>query len=130
MRYLVGVLAGLVSIAGPLRAKDCVNATSTVELVDCLGGVYKVADGALNAAYGAAKAYKRQLDADLDPSLRGAEVALRDAQRAWIVFRDKFCESDRYNYQGGTGTSAFELGCLIGLTRTQTDLLRAQGAGE
>jgi len=74
------------------------------------------ADAALDANYKA-----------LSPQLDGAnQQRLRDAQRAWIAFRDKECS---FRAQGGAGGSASALAssaCIAELSRQRADALKRQ----
>jgi uncharacterized protein YecT (DUF1311 family) len=60
--------------------KNCDRDQQTMNI--CAGQRYSVADRALNRAY--LDTFGKQPDAD-------ARKRLRDAQRAWIAFRDKDC---------------------------------------
>ncbi len=62
---------------------DCDNAASQMEMDVCASDAFKAADRTLNATY-------RKLMAKLDADGQGY---LRDAQRAWVSFRDKECVS-------------------------------------
>ncbi len=81
---------------------DCNNAVAQVEMTFCAEQDWKTADADLNAAYGAARGVLRAVDAGLPVNQRGAEAALRDAQRAWITYRDKSCTAESYMMYGGS----------------------------
>ena len=66
------------------------------------------ADAALNATY---KTALSQLDAS-------NQARLREAQRAWIAFRDKECD---FRVQGGDGPARAD--CIAELTRQRTEAL-------
>jgi len=83
----------------------------------CAHRDWQAADAELNRVYRLARTAMRALDADLPPDLQGAEAALRDAQRAWIVFRDKACEAEGYLFRGGTMEPFIVSSCMAGLTR-------------
>lgn len=78
------------------------------------------ADQALNAQYTTTMSR-------LSPSSR---TLLRNAQRAWISFRDQQC---RYEASGVTGGSAYPMvqsGCVARLTTERTQTLRRLGQCE
>jgi len=105
-------------LAGPVAAQevDCANAVAQVELTYCAEEAFLAADADLNLAYKAARAMMRQVDADLPASQRGAEVALRDGQRAWITFRDQACLAEAYIFSGGSAQPMVYSGCQARLT--------------
>lgn len=85
--------------------EHCANATSTVEIVQCIGDLHAEWDARLNAAY------QSSIAALPEPR----QTALRDVQRAWIAYRDANCGF----YRGGEGTiAAVEAAlCIYGMTR-------------
>ena len=72
-------------------------------------------DAALNAAYAAAVA-----------RVEGGpqEALLRDAQRAWIAFRDAACDAEASLYEGGTFQPVAGTECRTRLTQARTGDLR------
>ena len=64
------------------KAKDCGKLTVQADMNACAGDNYAAADAALNKTYASAMA--QQDDAT-------SKTALKDAERAWISFRDKEC---------------------------------------
>jgi len=108
----------LLLLAGPAAAQsvDCRNAMAQVELNYCAEQDFLLADADLNVAYQAARALMRRVDAGLPVTERGAEVALRDAQRAWITFRDKACLAEAYTWHGGSGQPMAYSGCRARVT--------------
>ena len=72
---------------------------------------------------------------DWDPRLadddRGAADRLREAQRAWITFRDKGCEAEGYAMKGGSAEPMVVLGCMRAVTldraRQLEDMVSAYG---
>jgi uncharacterized protein YecT (DUF1311 family) len=67
----------------------------------------------------------QQTDAALAEADRGAEIALRDAQRAWITFRDAACRAEGYVYFGGSMRLQVVALCLERMTRARTEELRS-----
>ena len=106
----------------------CLNgpaAGSEVGNRNCIGLELDAWDDRLNDAY------KKILVGDLgtqqtqraEPSgevrtKTGADI-LRDAQRAWIAFRDKKCDAARLPLEGGTGAMTLEATCMLTETARQ-----------
>ena len=71
---------------------------------------------------------ERQAAKQMDQYLAAGEVTntvmLRDAQRAWIPFRDKACAAESNLARGGTMQSMLALNCMERLTRQRTEDLR------
>ena len=112
------VVAAFALLAGPLAAQtvDCANAVAQVELNFCAEAEFRSADADLNVAYKAARERMRQIDAQLAAPQRGAEIALRDAQRAWVTFRDQACLAEAYVFAGGSAQPMVYSGCLGRIT--------------
>jgi len=89
-----------------LIADPCPEApgANTMTIVACQEREEKIWDGYLNDWYG--EAVKRLKD---DPN---ALAALKDAQRAWIVFRDAKCDYWEKRYAGGTFASIAAGNCM------------------
>lgn len=103
---------------------DCTNPTTQIEMTGCASLAYEAADVELNAAYTIARAEARRRDA-ADPGLNPSnEVLLRDAQRAWIPFRDLACEAESTLARGGSMQNQLLFLCLDRLTRARTQDLR------
>lgn len=80
------------------------------------GGDAGKADAELNATY---KALLSQLGAP-------DQQRLRDAQRAWIAFRDKECAFRTQGNQGGSVGAATAADCIGELTRQRAEALKRQ----
>lgn len=96
--------------ADAAETPDCGKAQTTAALDACYGAAHKAADAALNARYGALMA---RLAAD-------DQARLREAQRAWIAFRDKQCAFETAPYSTGTIYSMLVTICLTELTQART----------
>lgn len=87
----------------------------TVAMADCTSAEIEVQDAKLNAAY--------------QQAMRGLEEAprqkLREAQRAWIKFRDTKCASEANS--GGTMDILNSGGCILDATVRRTIELEAMG---
>lgn len=90
---------------------------STLDIVDCLSAQAATWDKRLNSAYRAARAASPQDQRD----------QLREAQRAWIKYRDANC----LYYRMGEGSIAQlqAADCLLWMTRERTIELETGGAG-
>jgi uncharacterized protein YecT (DUF1311 family) len=103
----------------------CGNAKSTLEMRKCFSVQYTKSNNELNQTYSLImkkldeKAKNKSNTQDII-SLRGKII---DAQRAWINFRDKSCEVDRFLYRNGSFEPIAVLTCLYGnTTQRVTDL--------
>ena len=68
-----------------------------MDMNQCAEQDWEAADAELNARLqdGRWRGMKA-MDANLPADLQGGAEALRDAQRAWITFRDTNCEAEGY----------------------------------
>ncbi len=80
----------------------------------CAGAAYKKADGQLDAVY-------KQVAARLE---RPGQERLRDAQRAWISFRDKQCVFMSGGSDGGSVAVMTQAACLASETEARTQALK------
>lgn len=108
---------------------NCQNPQTQTDMNICAGLDYKAADAELNRAYKAAMAAMKDMDANLPPELKGAEKALRTAQRAWIPYRDKACAAYGFMARGGSMESMLVGTCLADLTRKRTKELKDLAKG-
>jgi uncharacterized protein YecT (DUF1311 family) len=123
MRILSGlvplsiVLACSGAMAAPVQIAqaDCSGAGSNVGYKDCLRRNYEAADADLNRVY-------RQVKAELGAEQRGL---LTDAQLAWITYRDKGCEFEKFGSRSGTGYRGFLSQCKERMTRSRVAELQA-----
>ena len=117
----------LTCLAGPALSQtiDCTNTSVQMELNRCAEQDWQAADAELNRAYKAVMAEMRALDQTLPPELQGAAVTLRDAQRAWITFRDANCRLAGYPMRGGSAEPLLVYGCLRQMTLDRTDDIKA-----
>ncbi|MEM6667156.1 MAG: lysozyme inhibitor LprI family protein [Pseudomonadota bacterium] len=87
-------------VSGPCLDQPGNDTTAGMNI--CLGRSIDAWDAILNEAYRAARV-------GLDDAQRSL---LRDAQRAWITFRDKRCALEASYYRGGTLAGVVHGGCL------------------
>jgi uncharacterized protein YecT (DUF1311 family) len=102
-----------------LVADPCPDApgANTMTIVACQIREQKIWDDDLNDWYG--EALKR-LSAEPD-----AAAALKDAQRAWIAFRDSKCDYWEKRYEGGTFASVAAGNCMRATTGQRAIEMRA-----
>lgn len=114
------LLIGLGVLSGPAptaaQQVDCANAMAQQELNWCAEQDWMRADADLNAAYGQAMALLTAYDAELEPVYQGGARALKEAQRAWITYRDKGCEAEGFPMRGGSAEPLLVYGCLARVT--------------
>jgi uncharacterized protein YecT (DUF1311 family) len=115
-------LAALCTFATAATAQDidCANAVTQMDMNQCAYDDWNAADANLNQAYGQVMRLLKQWDADLPADELGGADALRDAQRAWITFRDKACEAEGYAMKGGSAEPLLVYGCMLQLTNERT----------
>ena len=121
----------LALLAGPVAAQqvNCADPVTQVALNLCAEADFRAADAELNRAYKSAREMMRQVDAALPAPQGGAEVALRDGQRAWISFRDQACLAEAYVWTGGSAQPMIHSRCKARLTRQRAADLRDLGRG-
>lgn len=125
-RSLIGLALLLAAMSqAPAQEKlDCDNAVTQLDMTQCAYQDWQSADAELNTLYKAAMDKMHAMDADLPDELKGAVGALRDAQRAWIPYRDKACESYGFLARGGSMEPMLVNGCRADLTRSRIEKLQ------
>ncbi|WP_231710488.1 lysozyme inhibitor LprI family protein [Roseibium limicola] len=111
---------------------DCGYPLTQMEMTYCAGEAFKQADAELNQVYSEAMRAMQSLDEGLTGSgLEGAADALREAQRAWVPFRDKACISQGFMARGGSMEPMLVVGCKATLTQQRIEDLKnlAEGLG-
>lgn len=88
------------------HASPCDKATSTYEAATCFDEEYRTTDKRLNVVY-------KNQRANLDEK---GKTLFRDAQRAWIKFRDAECLNAADSSRGGTDSAIVGLRCQTILT--------------
>jgi uncharacterized protein YecT (DUF1311 family) len=111
------------TVEGPCLKKP--DAETTIGMKECTGREINAWDERLN------KTYRDLLAGDLGqlqtervpPSGKGRKITgadiLRDAQRAWIVARDKKCDAAGLPMEGGTGAGLLTMACVLQETARQ-----------
>ena len=101
---------------GKKKVDPCANAQTQTEMTICAGKEYKAADVVLNQVY-------RQLVAMLDEEEKSQ---LKEAQTAWLKYRDTNCDFVADQYKGGTMRPMILGYCLAEMTSNRTAELRSQ----
>lgn len=113
---------------------NCADPQTQSEMNACAAIDFDRADAELNAEYRRAIAHARASDREgsggrIEGDNRpGDEATLREAQRAWVSFRDAHCRLEGYEARGGSMESMLYDGCRATLTRARTAQLRAPSA--
>lgn len=107
---------------------DCIDPQTQMEMTYCAGVDYEEADADLNALWPKIVAAAKENDEYVAEMARDRGVpttleALRNAQRAWITFRDAQCEYEAYEVFGGTMQPMVGSLCLARLTRERIEVL-------
>ena len=92
-------LALLAAQPSPAEEWHCDNPQAQMEMNACAAIDFERADAELNAEYRRAIASARDADREFDGAgdrRPGDEATLREAQRAWIAFRDAQCRLEGY----------------------------------
>lgn len=129
-RFEMALLASVVGISGASAQEiDCANAQVQMELNFCAERDWMIADGDLNAAYKAAQEVMKGIDAANPATQNEASSDLRDAQRAWVTFRDAACSAEGFLWYGGSGEQMVIYSCRARLTRVRAADLWALSEG-
>ena len=124
MRLTAILVLVLCATGAKAQVVNCAAPVTQLDMNFCADRAWKLADEDLNLAYRMARTLMQQTDAALPVADRGAEVALRDAQRAWITFRDAACRAEGYVYFGGSIRPLVVSNCIERMTRARTEELR------
>lgn len=118
---IVGLLAFAASLQ-PMTEAECANAMNQMEMTACAGQRFSRADAELNAVYARMIAEARA--GDRSPQGRipgddrpGEEATLREAQRAWVTYRDAHCRGEGYVARGGSMEPMLYQECRATLAR-------------
>lgn len=110
------LLAGTPALLAAQKGNDpCPDARTQTEMTTCAGEHYRSADRILN------ERWQRLLRAMEDEPERVA--LLREAQRAWIRFRDTQCDFEASAFEGGSMMPMVGSFCMAELTRTRAEQL-------
>ncbi|PID37087.1 MAG: hypothetical protein CR993_02130 [Rhodobacterales bacterium] len=93
---------------------------STHGMIGCIDAETRFWDEKLNAEYRVTMREMRELDAVEAPGTASREDALREAQRAWIPFRDANCAFDYILWGPGSMRGIAGASCLSSMTAQRT----------
>ena len=120
MNSLVLALALQASLQAQAREHHCEDPQNQADMNACASIDFQVADAELNRLWPRIIADARIADRELDREFDRRpteEETLREAQRAWIVFRDAHCTVEGYREaRGGSMESMVYDGCRARLT--------------
>jgi uncharacterized protein YecT (DUF1311 family) len=111
----------------------CEHAQTQLAMNQCAFAEFEQADLGLNAAWRHVLAYVRASDRDGPFNSDGrpsGEAKLRDAQRAWITFRDAHCAVHSYEARGGSMEPQLYESCRAEVTNQRTRQLRSLILGQ
>jgi uncharacterized protein YecT (DUF1311 family) len=116
MRALSLLAVLMLLAAWPAAAQNCGPDATQMDLNDCAGDGLRKADAALNETYG-------RIMNRLKPTPAVAQ-ALREAQRAWLRFRDGECDFATAGVEGGSIRPMLVAQCRQQLTEQRVAQLR------
>jgi len=116
---LLLALPALAAEQGSPAYRACLDkAVSTAAMIECSGAEAARWDARLNAAYAAIM--------KSDAWSAATKGLLRDAQRAWIAYRDAACVAEgELTAEGGSMSRIIASGCLAELTEARAKALEA-----
>jgi uncharacterized protein YecT (DUF1311 family) len=107
---------------------DCSNPSTTVDMKVCIGRDIRRADAELNAHY---KELIKLLEQWAERGVVGGQYQgseyvrrTREAQRAWIKYRDAECGREALAMLSGTGESVIEMSCHAFMTQKRANQLK------
>jgi uncharacterized protein YecT (DUF1311 family) len=127
-------LAFALALAAQDPQWNCANPQAQQEMNYCAGEDFRRADAEINTVYRTAVAEAQAADREYARSGGdaaggpgagpGEEATLREAQRAWVSFRDANCRLESFEARGGSMQPMLDAGCRATLTRARTAELR------
>jgi uncharacterized protein YecT (DUF1311 family) len=112
---------------------NCANPQAQQEMNYCAAQDAERADAELNSVYRTAITDAQAADREYARAMGGAtgrdagpgeEATLREAQRAWVSFRDANCRLESFEARGGSMQPMLDGGCRATMTRARTAELR------
>jgi uncharacterized protein YecT (DUF1311 family) len=123
---LFACLAGFAASAQLANAQEvrCNPAGTTMEMASCAANRFEKADRAMNIVYSKLMRKAQTMDKSATPGDTDKAVdRLRNAQRAWVVWRDAECPLRTLSYKGGSMERIERPSCAANLTEERTKLL-------
>jgi uncharacterized protein YecT (DUF1311 family) len=121
IRHLAALF--LLSLPASAQEVNCANAVTQQEMNICQHDVWAESDERLNGVYAETIAILRQSDVDYPIDGPSEEERLRNAQRAWVAFRDANCDSAGYSMRGGSAEPLLVFGCMHQMTEARIEEL-------
>jgi len=125
-------LALLAAAPAPTDEHHCSDPQNQMDMNFCAAIDFERADAELNAAWKEALVSAREADREIDrvyDKRPAGEAALRQAERAWLVFRDAHCTLEGYEARGGSMEPMLYNGCRARITRERIRQLRPAPLG-
>ena len=110
------IASGVASGQRRKKSDPCASPLSQFEMNQCAGKAFRAADAAMNQVY-------RRLVSMLDED---EKAQLKEAQTAWLKYRDINCEFVADQYKGGSIRPLIEATCLGDMTKRRTTELKTQ----
>jgi len=101
---------------GQKKPNPCADAQSQAEMNICAGKAYEAADAELNQVY-------KKLSSMVDDE---EKAQLKEAENAWIKYRDLNCDFVADQYKGGSIRPMVHGNCLADVTRNRTKEIKSQ----
>lgn len=120
----VKVRPGCIGQASNICQSTRPGGSTTRSIEGCLQEEVSVWDRLLNEAYQASRTALKAMDEGSQPGPFNRVEALRDAQRAWVAFRDAECNLVYALYQDGSIRSVLHSTCNLELTAKRALELR------
>jgi uncharacterized protein YecT (DUF1311 family) len=120
------ILTLALALAAQAADIDCDNPGGQLENTECVAREFQREDAELNRRRPEWLQRARAADRDFAGRREGPgyEQVLRDAQRAWIAFRDANCRYDAYSQaRGGTLEPLIYENCRLRMTRERIRVL-------
>ena len=118
------------SLDAQAREHNCAEPQAQMDMNICADIDFQRADAELNRVYRDVIAGARQADREIDRSFDRrptAEAVLREAQRAWLIFRDAQCIYEGYGERGGSMEPMVDSAGRARLTRERIAQLTQTG---
>jgi uncharacterized protein YecT (DUF1311 family) len=96
------IIVVLLYISAHAAAANCTDPKSQLEMTTCAGQEYASQDKKLNVGY---SQYRSRLS-------KSQQNQLKDAQVAWIRYRDLSCDFESSAVEGGSAHQMVRYGCL------------------
>ena len=106
------------------QCQDLPGGSTTVGMADCIMAETAAWDAILNEEYKATQQANEAADTDGHSPVMDRSDALRDAQRAWIAFRDADCAARYAMWQDGTIRTIVGANCQLTMTAQRAIELR------